>query len=125
MFGRGVAGVSSRFRASSIVAMFSGKSRTVIVLNSALWVTVEPLKPLPRPHSTFERVDGSRYLTSNTRFLKLVWLTPSGSGFWVVFDELAGCANDAEPKINASASVAGAYFKVLNIMTDLLSAFRI
>jgi hypothetical protein len=35
MFGCGAPGVSSRFRASSMVAMFSGKSRTVSVLNSA------------------------------------------------------------------------------------------
>ena len=95
--------------ASSMVARFSGKSRTVMVLNSELAETDAPLKPLPSCRSTEERLFASRYLTSKTLLLKPFSVTKSGS-------DLAGagvavcCANDAEIKINIKTAAAGAIF---------------
>src|ERR1700730_18806176 len=122
MFGRGAAGVSSRLMASSMVVRFSGKSRTVRVLNSELDEIDAPLKPLPSCPSTLARLPGSRYLTSKTLLLKPFSVTKSLSDFCAA-PEFARCATNAEIQINIRTNAARTFFVALNIRPCLLDTF--
>src|SRR5687767_10264751 len=122
IFARGGAGVSSRLRASSMVTRFSGKSRTVSVLNSEFAEIDAPLKPLPSCFNTLARLLASRYLTSKTLLLKPFSVTKlSLAGV----DPAAGCCADApETTINTKAIAARTFLVVLSMRTYLLDTFR-
>src|ERR1700674_487872 len=91
MLGRACSGVSSRLIASSIAAMFSGKSRTVIVRNSLLAASSAPLNPLVSSLITGTKSSGMRLWTSNTRFLnpELVTNLSVGAGWLGVWPKAA------------------------------------
>src|SRR5687767_10034424 len=122
IFARGGAGVSSRLRASSIVARFSGKSRTVRVLNSLFAEIDAPLKPLPSCFSTLARLFASRYLTSKTLLLKPFSVTKlSLAG---VAPAAGCCAYIPEMRTNTKAIAVRTLLVVLNMKTYLLDTFR-
>jgi hypothetical protein len=52
-----------------MAAMFSGKSRTLMVRNSLLSEMLVPLTPLASGLTTFSTSSGERFLSSNTRDL--------------------------------------------------------
>src|SRR5262249_41225007 len=106
--------------ASSIAAMFSGKSRTEIVCVSLLGVNVAPLNPLPSGTSALYISCGLRYLISNILPLKSLVSTYCGSGR-LLWPEFCCWAKQSVVKTSASASAATA----LNILINIIASYLV